>query len=63
MRLHRPFTAATARKSFARALHARTNCLARAWNAQTCDSRPAATADGRFDRVVVQRFQTLHSDA
>eukprot|EP00974_Lingulodinium_polyedra_P096749 9377717-Lingulodinium_polyedra.AAC.1 len=42
MRPNRPRAAATARKSHARALHARAKKLARAWSARACDSRPAA---------------------
>eukprot|EP00974_Lingulodinium_polyedra_P043510 4177914-Lingulodinium_polyedra.AAC.1 len=41
MRSNRPRATATARESHAHVPHARTNELARAWNAQTCDSRPA----------------------
>eukprot|EP00974_Lingulodinium_polyedra_P062934 6075597-Lingulodinium_polyedra.AAC.1 len=54
-----PSAAATTCKSHARALHARACFLARArahGGAQTCDLQTAATTDGRFDRIVVQRF-------
>eukprot|EP00974_Lingulodinium_polyedra_P093580 9067516-Lingulodinium_polyedra.AAC.1 len=37
--------------------------MMRAWIARACDARAVAAARSRFDRVVAQRFQTLHSDA
>eukprot|EP00974_Lingulodinium_polyedra_P041674 4002504-Lingulodinium_polyedra.AAC.1 len=43
-RSNRPSAAAT-RQKLARA---------RAWNAQTCDARTVAAADGRFDRIIAQ---------
>eukprot|EP00974_Lingulodinium_polyedra_P056107 5395469-Lingulodinium_polyedra.AAC.1 len=56
MRMHRPSAAATARKWHNRAPHARARKLARASNAQTCDSRTGVAADGRSDRIAAQRF-------
>eukprot|EP00974_Lingulodinium_polyedra_P032034 3084720-Lingulodinium_polyedra.AAC.2 len=53
---NRPFATATTRKSHTRALHARTNFLARAWNTRVCDSRTAAATDGRLNRIIAQRF-------
>eukprot|EP00974_Lingulodinium_polyedra_P024134 2337655-Lingulodinium_polyedra.AAC.1 len=56
MRSNRPSATAAARKSHARALHARSSLLARAWSVRACDLRAAAAADCRFDRMIVQRF-------
>eukprot|EP00974_Lingulodinium_polyedra_P065921 6377344-Lingulodinium_polyedra.AAC.1 len=50
MRPNRPSAAATARKSHARALHARTSCW-RARSARACRLLVATAADGRIDRV------------
>eukprot|EP00974_Lingulodinium_polyedra_P046261 4433290-Lingulodinium_polyedra.AAC.1 len=33
--------------------------MARAWSARVCDSRTAAAADGRCDRIVAQRFTSV----
>eukprot|EP00974_Lingulodinium_polyedra_P058522 5635913-Lingulodinium_polyedra.AAC.1 len=57
MRRNRPSAATTARKSHA----SRTPCEHQFWRShdarETCDSRAAAAADGRFDRIIAQRLQ------
>eukprot|EP00974_Lingulodinium_polyedra_P094729 9181478-Lingulodinium_polyedra.AAC.1 len=52
MRSNRPTAAVTARKSHARALHARAGFLARARSVRTCGLLVATAANGRIDRVV-----------
>eukprot|EP00974_Lingulodinium_polyedra_P023817 2304881-Lingulodinium_polyedra.AAC.1 len=37
--------------------------MARAWNARACHWRAAATAYGRFDRIIVRRFKKVHNVA
>eukprot|EP00974_Lingulodinium_polyedra_P012080 1166600-Lingulodinium_polyedra.AAC.1 len=54
-RSSRPPAAAATRISHACALHARAGKLAFAWSARACDLRRVATADGRYDCIVVQR--------
>eukprot|EP00974_Lingulodinium_polyedra_P005723 541939-Lingulodinium_polyedra.AAC.1 len=43
----------TPRLSHAREIHARARKPARTWSAQACDSRAAAAANNRFDRIAV----------
>eukprot|EP00974_Lingulodinium_polyedra_P085533 8284329-Lingulodinium_polyedra.AAC.1 len=57
MRSNRPYVAATARKSHARALHAHARKLARAPSTQTCNLQIAAAADGLFDRITAQTLR------
>eukprot|EP00974_Lingulodinium_polyedra_P024497 2371209-Lingulodinium_polyedra.AAC.1 len=56
MRLNRLSVAATARKSYARALHAHARKLARAGSTRACNLQTAAAADGRLDRINARRF-------
>eukprot|EP00974_Lingulodinium_polyedra_P012399 1196821-Lingulodinium_polyedra.AAC.1 len=57
MRSNRPSAAARARKSHT----SRTPCEHQCWcsrgTREACGSRTAAAADGRFDRIIVQRVQ------
>eukprot|EP00974_Lingulodinium_polyedra_P010466 1005156-Lingulodinium_polyedra.AAC.1 len=56
MRSSRPSTATAARKSHARAFHARASKLVRVWNARACDLQAVAAAHGRLGRTIVKRF-------
>eukprot|EP00974_Lingulodinium_polyedra_P024981 2416074-Lingulodinium_polyedra.AAC.1 len=55
----RRFVAAAGHKSYARALHARTDFSVCAWSAQACGLRAAVAAKRWFDRVIAQRFTNV----